>query len=71
MTEYMTELRKDRGMTGGKFALRQLVEKRLQSRGNETVPREHVMTTMGWMGVSELEARLVEAVCERKQQEDL
>ena len=47
----MEELRKDRGMTGGKFALRQLVRKRLQMQGKtyEMVQREHVMTTMGWL----------------------
>ena len=55
--------RKGRGTTDGMFALRQLVEKRLEMQGRmavgfvdlekafDTVPREMVMATVRWMGV--------------------
>ena len=69
--------RKGRGMTDGMFALRQMVEKRLEMQGRmavgfvdlekvyDTVPREMVMATARWMGVPEAEARMVEAMYER------
>ena len=56
------------------FALRQLVEKRLETQGRmavgfvdpekayDTVPREMVTATVRWMGVPETEARMVEAM---------
>ena len=69
--------RKGRGTTDGMFALRQMVEKRLEMQGRmavgfvdlekayDTVPREMVMATVRWMGVPEAEARMVEAMYER------
>ena len=69
--------RKGRGTTDGMFALRQMVEKRLESQGrmavgfvdlekaNDIIPREMVMATARWMGVPEAEARTVEALYER------
>ena len=66
-----------RGTTDGMFALRQMVEKRLEMQGGmavgfvdlekafDTVPREMVMATVRWMGVPEAEARMVEAMYER------
>ena len=69
--------RKGRGTTDGMFALRKLVEKRLEMQGRmavgfvdtekayDTVPREMVLATVRWMGVSEAEARMVEAMYER------
>ena len=69
--------RKGRGTTDGMFALRQMVEKRLEMQGRtavgfvdlekayDTVPREMVMATARWMGVPEAEARVVEAMYER------
>ena len=59
------------------FALRQMVEKRLEMQGRmavgfvdlekayDTVRREMVMSTVRWMGVPEAEARMVEAMYER------
>ena len=64
--------RKGRGTTDGMFALRQMVEKRLEMQGRmavgfvdlekayDTVPREMVMATVRWMGVPEAEAMMVE-----------
>ena len=61
-------------MTDGKFALRQLVEKRLemqlgmafgfvhQKKAYNTVPREMVMVTLRWMRVPEAEFRLVDCM---------
>ncbi|KAI0241971.1 hypothetical protein LSAT2_015443 [Lamellibrachia satsuma] len=69
--------RKGRRMTDGMFALRQMVQKRLEMQGRmavgfvdlekayDTVPREMVMATMRWMGVPEAEATMVEAMYER------
>ena len=69
--------RKGRGTTDGMFALRQMVEKRLEmqermavgfvnlKKAYDTVPREMVMATARWMGVPEAEARMVEAMYER------
>ena len=69
--------RKGRGTTDGMFALRQMVEKRLEMQGRmavgfvdlekayDTVPREMVITTVRWMAVPEAEARMVEAMYER------
>ena len=66
-----------RGTTDGMFALRQMVEKRLEMQGRmavgfvdlekayDTVPREMVMATVRWMGVPEAEARMVEVMYER------
>ena len=63
--------------TDGMFALRQLVEKRLEMQGRmavgfvdlakayDTVPREMVMATVRWTGVPEAETRMVEAMYER------
>ena len=59
------------------FALRQMVEKRMEMQGRmavgfvdlekayDTVTREMVMATVRWMGVPEAEARMVEAMYER------
>ena len=56
-------IKKGRGTTVGMFALRQLVEKRLEMQGvmvvgfvdlekaYDTVPRHMVMATVRWMGV--------------------
>ena len=71
--------RKGRGTTDGMFALRQIVEKRLELQGRMAVgfvdlekafdtvprPREMVMATVRWMGVPEAEAMMVEAMYER------
>ena len=67
--------RKGRGTTDGMFALRQMVEKRLEMQGRTAVgfvnlekaydKGEMVMATVRWMGVSEAEARMVEAMYER------
>ena len=69
--------RKSRGTTDGMFALRQMVEKRLEMQGRmavgfvdlgkvyDTVPREILMATVRWIGVPEAEARMVEAMYER------
>ena len=69
--------RKGRGTTDGMFALKQMVEKRMEMLGRmavgfvnlqkayDTVPREMVMATVRWMGVPEAEARMVEAMYER------
>ena len=68
--------RKGRGSTGGMFALRQLVEKRLEMQGHmalafvylekafDTVPRKMVMPTLRWMGAPESEVKMVEATYE-------
>ena len=67
-------LRKGRGMTDGMFTLRQLVEKRLEvqdemalgfvdlEKANDIVLRMMVMVTLRWMGVLEIEVRLVEGM---------
>ena len=59
------------------FALRQMVEKRLEMQGRmavgyvdlekayDTAPREMVTATVRWMGVLEAEARMVEVMYER------
>ena len=64
-------------MTDDMFALRQMVEKRLEMQGRmavgfvdlekayDTVTREMVTATVRWMGVPEAEARMVEAMYER------
>ena len=71
--------RKGRGTTDGMFALRQMVEEKLEMQGRmavgfvglkkayDTVPREMVVATLRWMGVPEAEARMVEAMYERTQ----
>ena len=58
------------------YVLRQMVEKRLELQGSlalgfvdleiayDTVPREMVMATLRWMGVSEAEVRMVESTYE-------
>ena len=63
-----------RGTADGMFALRQLVEKRLEmqrrmalgfvdlEKAYDTVPRELVFATLRWMGVPEAEVRLVEGI---------
>ena len=75
--EEKQRFRKGRGTTDGMFALRQMVEKRMDMQGRmavgfvdlekayDTVLREMVMATVRWMGVSETEARMVEAMYER------
>ena len=72
--------RKGRGMTDGMFALRQLVEKRLEVQGemelgfvdlekaSNTVLREMVMATLRWIGVPESEVRLGKG-CTREERE--
>ena len=77
MGEGQQGFRKGGGTTDGMFALRQMVEKRLEMQGRmavgfvdlekayDTVPREMVMATVRWMGVPEAEARMVEAMYER------
>ena len=69
--------RKGRGTIDWMFALRQMVEKRLEMQGRmavefvdlekayDTVPRGMVRTRVRWMGVPEAEARMVEAMYER------
>ena len=59
------------------YVLRQMVEKRLELQGSlamgfvdlerayDTVPREMVMGTLRWMGVSEAEVRMVETTAKR------
>ena len=68
--------RKGRGTTDGVFALRQLVEKRLEMQGHmalvfvdlekafDTVPRKMAMSTLRWMGSPESEVKMVEAMYE-------
>ena len=63
--------RKGRGTADGMYVLRQMVEKRLEVQGSmalgfvdlekafDTVPREMVMATLGWMGVPEADVRMV------------
>ena len=75
--EKQHRFRKGRGMTDGMFALRQLVEKRLEMQGRmavgfvdlekayDTVPREMVTATVRWMGVPQTEARMMEVMYER------
>ena len=58
------------------YVLRQMVEKRLElqvslalgfvdlERAYDTVPREMVMATLGWMGVSEAEVGMAESTYE-------
>ena len=71
--------RRGRGTSDGLFSLRQLVEKKLEVKGNmvlgfvdlekayDRVPRELVMSTLRWMDVPEAEVRMVEElyVCTR------
>ena len=66
-------IQKGRGTADGMYILRQMVEKRLEVRGSlglvfvdlerayDTIPREMVMATLRWMGVSEAEVRMVES----------
>ena len=68
--------RKGRGTNDGMFALRQLVEKRLEMQGHmalafldlekafDTVPRKMAMATLRWMGAPESEVKMVEAMYE-------
>ena len=68
--------RKGRGTTDGMFALRQLVEKRLEMQGHmalafvdleqafDTVPRKMAMAALRWMGAPESEVKMVEAMYE-------
>ena len=68
--------RKGRGTTDGMFALRKLVEKRLEMQGHmalafedlekafDTVPRKMAMATLRWMGAPESEVKMVEAMYE-------
>ena len=68
--------RKGRGTTDGMFALRQLVEKRMEMQGHmvlafvdiekafDTVPRKMAMVTLRWMGAPESEVKMVEAMYE-------
>ena len=58
------------------YVLRQIIEKRLEGQGSmalgfvdlerayDTVPRDMVMATLRWMGVSEAEVRMVESTYE-------
>ena len=62
----------------GMFTLRQLVEKKLEGQENmalgfidlekayDTVPRDVAMATLRWMGVPEVEVRMVEGTYEEK-----
>ena len=68
--------RKGRGTTDGMFALRQLVEQRLEMQGHmalafvdlekavDTVPRKMATATLRWMGAPESEGKMVEAMYE-------
>ena len=59
------------------YVLRQMVEKRLEAQGSvalglvdleksfDTVPREMVMATLQWMGVTEAEVRMAEGTYEK------
>ena len=78
--EEQQRFRKGRGTTDGMFALRQMVEKRLEMQGRmavgfvdmekayDTVPKEMVMATVRWVGVPEAEDRMVEAMYEQKEE---
>ena len=66
--------RKGRGTADGMYVLRQVVDKTLEvqtsmalgfadmDKAFDTVPREMVMATLRWMGVSEAELRVVESI---------
>ena len=68
---------KGRGTADGMYVLRQMVEKRLEVQGSmalgfvdlekafDTVPREMVMATLRWMGIPEVEVRMVEGTYEK------
>ena len=68
---------KGRGTADGMYALRQMVEKRLEVQGSmalgfvdlekafDTVPREMVMATLQWMGIPEAEVRMVGGTYEK------
>ena len=72
--EQQQGFRKGRGTPNRMFALRQLVEMKLEVQGEmalgfvdlekayDTVSRETVMVTLRWMGVPEVEVRLVEVM---------
>ena len=69
--------RTGRGTADGMYVLIKMVEKRLEvqcsmalgfvdlGKAFDTVPREMVMATIRWMGVSEAEARVVKGVYEK------
>ena len=69
--------RKGRRTADGMYVLRQMVEKRLDVQGSmaqrfvdlekafDTVPREMVMVTLRWMGVSDAEVRMFEGKYEK------
>ena len=68
--------KKGRGTADGMYVPRQMVKKRLEIQGRmapgfvdlekafDTVPREKVMATPRWMGVPEVEVRMVESMYE-------
>ena len=61
LAEEQQGFRKGRGTTDGMFALRQLVEKRLEMQGRMAVgfvDLEKAYDTVRWMGVPEAEARM-------------
>ena len=74
--EEQLSFRKGRGTTDGMFALRQLVEKRLEMQGHmalafvdlekafDTVPRTMAMATLRLVGAPESEVKMVEAMYE-------
>ena len=76
LREEQLGFRKGRGTTDGMFALRQLVEKRLEMQGHmafafvdlekafDTVPRKMAMATLRWMGAPESEVKMCEAMYE-------
>ena len=76
MGEEQEGLRRERGMAGGMFTLRQLVEKKLEGQENmavefidlekvyDTVSTEMAMATLRWMGVPEVEVRMVKGTYE-------
>ena len=68
---------KGRGTADGMYVMRQMVEKRLEVQGSmalgfvdlekafDPVPREMVMATLRWMGIPEVEVRMVEGTYEK------